>query len=435
MIQIKTLENGIRLVVEEIPSVRSVSLGIFVKTGSAEEDPKYEGISHFIEHMLFKGSENFSAKEIVRTIDRTGGEINAYTGKEATCYYVRSLDETWKTAADVLCDMISHPLFQKEDLDRERQVILEEIRMDEDSPEDVAHEHFMEMVFENSPYASSITGSASSLRRITSPVIRKYHASHYTKDRIVVSCAGKIKMEEAEAFFSGKFMDLSGGDGGKSEERREISEKALAARRSVSAPAKRRVRQTERDIRQAQLCFGKRVIPLTDPRSYALQIVNGLFGASDSSRLFQEIREEQGLAYAAYSELGFFSSDAYFEIYAGVRPDNLIRTFSAIQKEIRRLQDEPIQDEELETARMELKADYVFSGESPNARMNANGKNLLLYGKVFQPEEVLHGFERVTKEDAESVKEQIGDLSQYSLSIVSDRRIDRRKFIENAFDQ
>ncbi|MDD5922643.1 MAG: pitrilysin family protein [Eubacteriales bacterium] len=432
MIQIKTLENGIRLVVEEIPSVRSVSLGIFVKTGSAEEDPKYEGISHFIEHMLFKGSENFSAKEIVRTIDRTGGEINAYTGKEATCYYVRSLDETWKTAADVLCDMISHPLFQKEDLDRERQVILEEIRMDEDSPEDVAHEHFMEMVFENSPYASSITGSASSLRRITSPVIRRYHASHYTKNRIVVSCAGKITMEEAEAFFSGKFADLSAGE---SRAEGDVSEKTSGARSSVTDPAKQRIRQTERDIRQAQLCLGKRVIPLTDPRSYALQIVNGLFGASDSSRLFQEIREEQGLAYAAYSELGFFSSEAYFEIYAGVRPDHLIQTFSAIQNEIRRLQEEPILDEELETARMELKADYVFSGESPNARMNANGKNLLLYGKVFQPEEVLHGFERVTKEDAESVKEQIGDLSQYSLSIVSDRRIDRRKFIENAFDQ
>ena len=308
--------------------------------------------------------------------------------------------------------------------------------MDEDSPEDLAHEHLMELLFAGNPLAGSITGMPTSLRRITEPVIRKYHRAMYARENLVVSVAGHLSMAEAEEYFSKQFLDLPLRSIGPvvGMRRSEPVGMCISERTGMNpgtdgktVVARPRIRQSVKDIRQAQFCLGMRTMTLTHPRSYALQILNGLFGASDSSRLFQSIREQRGLAYTAYSDLGFFTRDAYFEIYAGVSPENLGKALAAVREEVFKLRDGQFTEEEVHTARMELMADYVFSGESAEARMCTNGKNLLLYGKVFQPEEVLDGFRRVTKDDLEAVKDEIASPSTVYLSVVSDRRMDRRK--------
>ncbi len=416
MITTRTLDNGIRVIMEEMPQVQSIAIGFWVRTGAIDETPKYAGISHFVEHMMFKGTENRSAKQISGDIEKIGASMNAFTGKEATCYYVKSVAENYRPAADVIIDMLEHSLFEKKELDRERRVICEEIKMGEDQPDDLAHDKFVTSLFRGEKLSNSITGTRGSLERITHNVMKKYVEDQYTRDSMVISVAGRFDPDDVCEFFSGRFQSL------------KAKKPGLVQEKSEYVPA---VHVVKKDIQQSHLCLGTRAITLDDERSYAFQIMNSILGGGMSSRLFQNIREERGLAYSVYSSLGAFSHDGYFEIYAGIAHDSLRAAIEGIREEIEKLADEPVSQEELDSSREQLKSGYVFSQESTSARMIINGKNYLLLGRTFLPEEVLASYDKVTGEEIEQVKSMITDFDSYTASLVTNRRADLKSMMRN----
>ena len=414
MIINKKLNSGIRMVLEEIPYVQSIAIGIWVKAGAVDEDEKYAGISHFIEHMMFKGTENRSAKQIAEDIDKIGGQINAFTGKEATCYYVKAIDSNFREAADVLIDMLTRSLLDKQEMSKERQVICEEIKMTRDAPDDLAHDTITAMVFKGSALGKSIIGTPTSLKRITRSVMREYLAKEYTRDNIVISVSGNFDTDEICEYFEGQFLELMPEKEGK------------VAKATEYTPSYKSI---TKDIEQSHICLATKGIPLGDDRYYAFSILNNIMGGSMSSRFFQNIREEKGLAYSVYSMSGSFSSDGYYNIYAGVSHDKVKDAICGIGQELAFLDEKGISAQELESSRAQLKAAYVFGQENVAGRMFKNGKNTMLIGKINTPEEVVNGFDRVTMEDIQEMKQIICDFSNYSAVVVSKKHVDLKRIM------
>ena len=400
---------------EEMSAAWSVSVGIWVKAGAVDETDGNHGISHFIEHMMFKGTSNRDARRIASDIDRLGAQMNAFTGKEATCYYVKSTTGNYRKAADVLCDMLENSLFDKAELDREREVICEEIKMSRDDPDDSAHEGLLRTIYKDEPIGNSILGTRTSLMGITSKLMKEHVRREYTRDSIVISAAGRFDPDELCEYFEGKLLSL-----GASKE----------ARKSVVTAYERGFISGVRDIMQAHICMGTRAIPMDDDRAYGLQILSNLFGGSMSSRLFQNIREQKGLAYSVFSTTGSFSDTGYFEIYAGVGKGNLKKTVDAVIYELDVLRNNTVSQEELDASREQMKATYVFSGENTSSRMIVNGKNYLLSDRVYQPEEVMTGYDSVTAEDLDNIKKIICDIDNYSVSVISGWRTDLRRIMQ-----
>lgn len=415
MIINKKLNSGVRMVLEEIPYVQSIAIGIWVKAGAVDEDEKYAGISHFIEHMMFKGTENRSAKQIAEDIDKIGGQINAFTGKEATCYYVKSIYSNYKEAADVLIDMLTNSLLDREEMNKERKVICEEIKMTQDSPDDLAHDTIASMVFKGNPLGKSIIGTPTSLKRITRNVMSDYMAREYTRDNIVISASGNFDVDEICAYFDDKFLSLKA-----SKEQKETE----------PVPYTPSYKSITKDIEQSHICLATKGIAIDDDRSYAFSILNNIMGGSMSSRFFQNIREEKGLAYSVYSMSGAFSHDGYYNIYAGVSHDKIKDAIYGIREELSLLEKEGITPEELESSRAQLKAAYVFGQENVAGRMFKNGKNIILCDKINTPEEVIKGFDDVTMEDIEEMKKIICDFSNYSAVVVSKNHAEVKKIMK-----
>ena len=281
MVKTVKLDSGVRLVMEKIDYVRSVAIGIWVKAGACDEDKDNAGISHYIEHMMFKGTANRTAREIAADIDKIGGQINAFTGKEATCYYVKSTSEHYRESADVLVDMLTNTLLDPKDMKRERNVIREEIKMNADDPDDLAHETVTSLVFKGSPLGNSILGTYTSLGRISRPVMKNYIEKEYTRDSIVISVAGYFDEKEVTEYFNDKLLTLT----------------AEKEPKKVEIPEyKPGYRCITKDIEQTHICMATKAISLYDDRYYALSILSNIMGGSMSSRLFQNIREEKGLA-------------------------------------------------------------------------------------------------------------------------------------------
>ncbi|WP_303857115.1 M16 family metallopeptidase [Aminicella lysinilytica] len=410
MIKTRTLSNGVRVIMEEMSQVQSIAIGIWVRAGAIDETDKNAGISHFVEHMMFKGTENRTAKDIAADIDRIGGQINAFTGKEATCYYVKSLSENYKEAADVLVDMLENSLFDKNEMDKERKVICEEIKMTKDQPDDLAHDTLIEQLFKGCPLGNSIIGTPTSLKRITHNVIRNYVDKQYVRDRIVVSVAGKFDDDDVCDYFSDKFMSL----------RQTLEDES----QFISKASVKSNKVIKKDIQQSHICLGAPGVTLNDDNSFVYQIINNIMGGSMSSRLFQNIREEKGLAYSVFSSMGTFGNGGYFEIYAGVSHDKIRAAIMGIKEELDRLASEKVTADELESSKEQLKSSYVFSQESTSTRMILNGKNYILINKVFMPEEVIQGYDNVTIEKIEEVKEIMSDFNNYSAVVVSNTRAD-----------
>ncbi len=415
-IDIRKLDCGVRVVMEQIPYVQSVAIGIWVKAGAVNETKKNAGVSHFIEHMMFKGTENRSARDIAADIDKIGGQMNAFTGKEATCYYVKVLKDNFEKGAEVLLDMLNHSLFAKEEMDKERQVICEEIKMIEDQPDDLAHDTITEMIFKGGPLGNSIIGTPTSLGKISRNVLMKYKEEEYSRDSIVVAVAGNIDEDQVCGYFEHQFDSLR--------------EKKLPRNLHIS-PYEKSYRVMVKDIKQSHLCLAVKGLKLDDPRYYAFSILNNVMGGSMSSRLFQNIREEKGLAYSVYSMASSFSYDGYYNIYAGVSHDKIRKAISGIKEELHVLERDGITKEELEASREQLKSNYIFGQENVASRMFSIGKSLILIDKVYTPEEVLQELDKVTMEDIETVKPMICDISHYSAVAVTDKRINLRDMMEN----
>ena len=401
MIINKKLNCGVRIVMEEIPYVQSVSIGIWVKAGSVDETAKNSGISHFIEHMVFKGTHTRSAAEIASQTDAIGGQINAFTTKECTCFYGRVLDIHLPQLSDILCDMFFHPRFDDADVQSERGVIMEEIDMYEDAPEDLVSERLITAIYRGSSLSRPILGRKASLDAVTGASLREYMDSHYSPDRIVIAISGSFSPSDLE-FFRDRFSAIP----------------VLRKRRIPSVSCSPAVISKKKPVEQNHLCIGFPGLSVSDDRRFALQLLSGILGGSVSSRLFQTVREKHGLCYSIYTFGASYIDTGIFGIYTALGRESEDGALRMIFDEIRRFKEDGITDEELICAREQAKANVLMSLESTSARMNRLGKNELFLGHIADPDEIIALYDAVTKDDIRALGECCLDIGSLSFSAV-----------------
>lgn len=416
MVTIKKLNCGTTVIMEKSERVQSAALGIWVRAGASDEWDEVSGVSHFIEHMMFKGTKNRTAKQIAEDVDKIGGVFNAFTGKEATCYYIKTLSSNICRGAEILLDMLTGSKFDQEEMDRERQVICEEIKMVKDTPDDDVYDTISELVAGGNPLGRSILGTPESLAGIDRSRLVDYRDQMYARDSIVVAVAGNFDEEAIEAIFEDRLTSLRD-----KKPKKEIQLKPYQQSFNVKV----------RDIEQTHICLATPGIALDDPRYYAFVLLNSIFGGSMSSRLFQNIREQKGLAYSVCSMNLFSSYWGFFSIYAGVSPEKAEEALDAIHYELDTLRESGVMEEELAMAKEQMKSSYIFGLESVNSRMFSIGKNKLLLDRVYAEEEVLSSFDRVTREDIREVAEMIGDYSSYCGAAVTGRDFDLERIVKH----
>lgn len=386
------LPNGIRVVSEAIPYVKSVTLGIWVGTGSRSEGEHNHGISHFIEHMVFKGTFNRSAKDIAETVDEVGGQINAFTGKEHTCYYIKVLDTHLELALDVLSDMLLSSKFDMEDIKREREVVLEEVHMYEDTPDELVHDIHLNKVWAKHALGRNILGTVSSIEKFDNRLINEYYKDFYTPDNIVIAAAGNLTHERLEELSERYFGKMQG-------------VKHQGIKLAPSLISSHTIHN--KAIEQVHLCLGTVSVPQASPALYPLHILNNILGGGISSRLFQSIREEKGLAYSIYSYQTNYSDAGLFTIYAGTRPSNMLQVTDLIWQNIDALKNTGITARELTKTKEQLKGGLLLGLESSSSRMSRIGKMEITLGKHITLDEVVAKIDKVSLEDIKEVGEQL----------------------------
>jgi predicted Zn-dependent peptidase len=374
--------SGVRVATEEVPSVRSVALGLWVRTGSRNETPAQAGVSHFLEHLLFKGTARFSAIDIAERLDGLGASVNAATGKETTHIHARFLDEHTEEVFDLLAEMLLAPTYPE--VDSEREVVLEEIAMYEDEPQDRVHDILAEAVFGEHPLGRRVLGEAEVISSVPVPEIEAYRASHYTGPNIVVGAAGHLDHARI-AELSERLVHPAAGD----------SNGQFAAETDNAA----RLRFYPKDTEQYHICFGAPGIVRADERRYALAVLDSIFGGSSSSRLFREVREKRGLAYAVGSYNEQYTDSGLIASYVGTREDNVAEACSIIGAELARLRSEPVSAEELKRAKENVKGRLVLSSESTAARMSRISRATLFDLPIDSLDEMLAKVDAVTVED------------------------------------
>ena len=405
MVQIETLPNGVRLVTEAIPAVRSAALGIWVGGGSREETAEESGASHFIEHMLFKGTASRTAQDLARQTDAIGGQMNAFTTKECTCFYARVLDEHLPQALDILWDMVYHSSFTQEAVETERGVILEEIDMYEDTPDDLCAEKLAAQVFQGSALARPILGAKETLAEMTGDSLRAYHHSHYQGHNTVVSLAGS---------FSPALLDEL--------RRRFAALPAGSPRPLVPAAYTPGFVVTPKPIEQNHLTLAFPGLDYNSPRRFALQLLSSILGGGVSSRLFQQVREQQGLCYSIYSYGAGHADTGLFCVYTALNRETEDKALTTIRQVVDQLRTEGPTDEELSRAREQSKANVMMSLESTQSRMSHAGRSLLFSGEILTPEQILAAYDAVTRADVVALAQDIFRWDQVSLSAVGQVR-------------
>jgi predicted Zn-dependent peptidase len=380
--RLTTLDSGVRIVTEAMPSVRSVSLGFWIGTGSRFEAEPQAGLSHLLEHLLFKGSSRYSSLEIDQIFDRMGAELNAGTGKETTSVYARVIDQHLPEAFDVMADMVFRPALQE--IDSERAVILEEIAMYEDDPQEKVFDVLGEAVFGDDPLGRAIIGRAPVIAETPPERIAGFHANRYVPRNIVIAAAGAVDHDAVVQMAAERIESRDGG--------------ARAAAATPETMGARR-RFERKDTEQFHVCLGGVGISRHDDRRFALRVLDTIFGGTSSSRLFQEVRERRGLAYAVYSFTSAYQDTGQVGLYLGTRPDNLGEALGVVGSELRRLQQEPATSEELDRAKENLKGRVVLALESTGARMSRLGSELLAGAPIESIDEVVRRIEAVTLED------------------------------------
>ncbi len=404
MFQKELLINGIRVVTEEITYVNSVSIGIWVKVGSRYESFENNGISHFIEHMLFKGTKNRSAKEIANSIDKIGGQLNAFTAKECTCFYAKVLDSHFDIALDVLADMFFNSNFDREEVDKERGVVIEEISMYEDSPEDLVHDLFSQAVWSGNPLGMSILGTEESLDNLNRERIVNFFNENYIPQNIVISVVGNLKHNDVMKKIKGYFE--------KAEQKDNSAANIIIPRFESEYTLKNKVTE------QVHLCMGFNGVDIKSKAFYPMLILNNVFGGAMSSRLFQKIREDRGLAYSVFSYPSSFEDCGLFSIYAGAKPDNLKSVAELIMEEIRTIKDTGITEEELYDSKEQLKGSYILGLESTSGRMISIGKSELLLEKIYSPAEVLERIDNVDMDSVSRIIKHIFDTDSMGAAVI-----------------
>lgn len=393
MLSIERLENGIQVVLEEIGYVRSISFGIWVKNGSRNERPNENGVSHYIEHMMFKGTQNRTARQIAEEMDALGGQINAYTTKEYTCYHTRVLDKHVQKAMDVMSDMLLHPAFAQEEVEKERNVIQEEIYMYDDAPEELVHDCLQDGIWQNSSLGMPILGTEESIAGLTAERIRGYYEKNYHTDNIVISVAGNFQREQMLELLNQYFG-------------RWHAKQPYQPYQTKASYQMVRI-QKRKDIEQLHTCIAFPGLEREHALKYALAVFQTIFGGGMSSRLFQKIREEQGLTYSIYSYTTAFADTGLFSICASMNPAQAEIVYQSIAREINAIQKEGISKDLLHVTKEQMISNFIMGAESTLNRMTAAGSALLLRGAVQEMEEVIQKIEVVSQEDIAQVMQLI----------------------------
>jgi predicted Zn-dependent peptidase len=403
-IQMIRLSNGVRIVTEKMPGVSSVSLGIWVGTGARMERAGEEGISHFIEHLMFKGTKKRSARDIAESLDSVGGQLNAFTAKEMTCYYARVMAEHLPLAVDVLSDMMFNSVFEKGALDKERGVVKEEISMYEDTPDELIHDFFLATAWPDNPLGKAILGTRDSLDGIDRQAIINYLDRQYVAEKIVISAAGCLEHEVVQALLSPIFEKLPK----KSQPDLPASPKSLSGA----------VKHLEKPTGQMQICLGTQGVTLDDERNYSLYLLNNVLGGGLSSRLVQSIREERGLAYTVYSFNSAFRDAGIFAFYAGTAPSSASQVIELFQQEMDNLCQKGVTEAEFAKAREQVRGSLFMGLESVGNRMNRLGRNLILLDRIIAPEETIAKVEAVRQEDIPALAKYLFETQPHVLATI-----------------
>lgn len=424
MVEIKKLDNGVCVVLEEIDYVRSISFGIWVKNGSRDEQSIFNGMSHFIEHMLFKGTKNRTAKQIAEEMDAVGGQINAYTTKEYTCYSTRVLDTHFDKALDVMTDMFLNSRFEQKDIEKERNVIIEEINMYEDAPEELVHDALQEAIWRNSSLGQPILGTVESISKFDTKNMKQFFRKHYHTVNTVISVVGHFEMEEMYHKLNEVFGQWH---------RRDCCESGdtslLYKTEYVPSIVKR-----EKDIEQAHLCIAFPALERDHEQKYALAVFNTIFGGGMSSRLFQKIREENGLTYTIYSYTSAYTDSGLFAIYAAMNPNQTEKVIELVCNEIRDLKGNPFSQKLVDITKEQIISNFIIGRESTMNLMTSSGASMLLRGKIQETEEILQQIEQITVEEIQKVIEKIFVRENMSISLVGNiKNVCLEKALENTF--
>jgi len=409
------LPSGLRVVTESMPGARSVTIGVWVGSGARDESDEQSGASHFLEHLLFKGTEERSAREIAEAIESVGGEMNAFTTHEQTVFYVRLPDTQLERALDILADVVWRPAFRSDDVEAERQVILEEIGMRDDTPDDLVHDLFTRAHFPGHPLGREVLGSPATIAAMPRDGIAGYHAAHYEPHNIVVAAAGNLEHE--------RVIDLIGA-------RSPAATADRPPRPRPSAQPPEPLAVVHRPTEQAHLVLGLRSVPALDPDRDALAVVNQAFGGGMASRLFQEVREQRGLAYSVYSYRASFDDAGYLAIYAGTAPERVQETRAVIETELRRLIDDGLPDAELDAAKGHLVGSLAMSLETSASRMRRLGRSELVEGEIPTLDALIARIEGVTAADTRRVIDRVFASRERTLAVVGPH--DEREFADVA---
>jgi predicted Zn-dependent peptidase len=398
-----TLAGGLRVLTESMPAVRSASIGIWADIGSSLERREQRGISHLVEHMLFKGTQRRSAREIAETMDGVGGSLNAFTDKETTCYYAKVIDRHVPLAMDVLSDMFLHSLFDAQELAKEQKVILEEIKMYEDSPDELIHDLFLQTMWSGSNLGEPTIGFVDTVNRLTPTDLRAHMKRHYAPDSVVVAAAGNIEHDRFVELVAECFAQFTGSSQKLEPDAPDTTPSAL-------------VRQ--KDSEQAYVVLGSRGLDVRDDRRYALSVLDTVLGGGMSSRLFQEIREKRGLVYTVYSFQAAYRAAGLFGIYAGTSAQNVQPCIDVIAEQLAALRNVEIGENELHLAKEHIKGNLTLSLESTSSRMIRLGRNEFALGRQVEPEEIEERIDAVTADEIIGLSRELFAEDQLGLCIL-----------------
>jgi predicted Zn-dependent peptidase len=381
-----SLPNGITLLTERMPHVRSVTLGVWLRRGSRHEPARLNGASHFIEHLVFKGTETRSAREIALAVDSIGGQMDAFTSKEYTCFYAKVLDDHVKDAVDLLSDIVLRPLFDATELERERKVIVEEIRMVEDAPEELVYDMFSTHFYPGHALGRPIQGTEGTVRGLSRGRLLRYFRENYVPENILIVATGNIRHTELKRLAAKTFGRMTQGGRPAPRGSRPRSRGGVVVR-------------AKKELEQLHLLLGVPAFPERHAQRYPLFVLNALLGGTMSSRLFQKVREERGLAYSVYSAVNAFRDAGVMMVYAGTSPDKGDELLSVVRDELRELRDKGPSAREVEVAKEHLKGSLMLSLESTSSRMSNLARQEMYHGRTFSMEEILRRLDRVTRAD------------------------------------
>ena len=405
------LPNGLIVLTERMEQLHSVAMGVWVKSGSRCETAEMNGLSHFVEHMLFKGTRSRSAQRIAREMDSIGGNLDAFTSKETICFNVKSLSNHVPIALDVLTDMVLNPIFAPPDIERERGVILEEIKIDEDNPDVLVHELFTQSFWKGHPLGKPILGTTETVTRFGQPQFFAYHGDRFHGGNMVFSAAGNLDHDQFTAAVAEKFSSLPGGN--------------ALQELSAPEPSARIMLRNKKSLEQVQICLGVPAPPITDENRYATLILNTILGGGMSSRLFQTIREERGLAYSVYSDLSPYRDTGNLCVYAGTSAGKALEVVDLIMAEFRNLKETPVGAEELTRAKDQLKGNILLGLESSNARMANLARQEMYFHQFFSADEVIARIDEVDAAQIQAMAQRLFNRERIAVALLG--RLDGMK--------